>query len=102
MLAGLGHALAVLHERRDALRIARDLERSRANKGLFAYELGVIHSALGDVDKAFEWFTRAVNERSGWIAYVRVDPRLEALRRDPRFPRLVPDPTAGRRVEKHG
>jgi tetratricopeptide (TPR) repeat protein len=84
MLAGLGHALAVVDERHEALRIARDLERLRGEKGLFGYELGLIHAALGDSDRAFTWFRRAVEERSGWIAYVRVDPRLDSLRTDPR------------------
>ena len=94
MLAGLGHALAVLQDRPEARRIARDLERLRRDKGLFAYELGVISAALDDHDQAFEWFFRAVHERSGWIAYLRVDPRLDALRTDPRFDNLVLDVTA--------
>jgi TolB-like protein/tetratricopeptide (TPR) repeat protein len=88
MLAGLGHALAALQDRREALRVAKDLVRLRSSKGLFAYELGAIHAALGDHDEAFEWFTRAVQERSGWIAYLRVDPRLDDLHGDPRFDRL--------------
>jgi TolB-like protein/tetratricopeptide (TPR) repeat protein len=94
MLAGLGHALAVLQDRHEARRIAKDLERLRGDKGLFAYELGVISAALGDHGHAFEWLTRAVHERSGWIAYLRVDPRLDALHTDPRFNSLVLDATA--------
>lgn len=94
MLAGLGHALAVLQDRREAKRIAMDLERLRADKGLFAYELGVIRAALGDHDEAFAWFRRAVQERSGWISYLRVDPRLDVLQADPRFANLVADATA--------
>ena len=84
MLAGLGHALAVLNDRREALRIAHELERLRSDKGLFGYELGLIYAALGDHDRALTWFATAVQERSGWIAYIRVDPRLESLRADPR------------------
>jgi serine/threonine-protein kinase len=91
MLAGLGHALAVLQDRREALRIASDLERLRAGKGLFAYEIGTIRAALGDLDDAFTWFARAIQERSGWIAYLRVDPRLDALHHEPRFDRLFGD-----------
>ena len=89
MLAGLGHALAVLQDRDEAVRIAEELERVRGTKGLFAYELGVIRAALGDRDQAFEWLKRSVDERSGWIAYLRVDPRLEGLHADPRFVNLT-------------
>jgi TolB-like protein/tetratricopeptide (TPR) repeat protein len=89
MLAGLGHAVAVAQDRSEALRIANDLERRRADKGLFAYEIGVIHAALRDDEQAFEWFARAVAERSGWIAYLAVDPRLEDLKSDPRYATLI-------------
>jgi TolB-like protein/Tfp pilus assembly protein PilF len=85
MLAGLGHALAMVQDRREALRVAGDLERLRGDQGLFAYELGVIHAALGDHDRGFRWLRQAIKERSGWIAYLRVDPRLDHLHEDPRF-----------------
>jgi TolB-like protein len=88
MLAGLGHALAAIQDRKAAKQVVSNLERLRGDKGLFAYELGVIRAALGELDQAFVWFDRAVTERSGWIAYVRVDPRLDALHADPRFARL--------------
>jgi TolB-like protein/Tfp pilus assembly protein PilF len=89
MLAGLGHALAVSQNQREALRIVDELRRLRGQKGIFAYEVGVIHAGLGDRDAAFKWFSRAVGERSGWIAYLSVDPRLDVLRSDPRFKRLA-------------
>jgi TolB-like protein/Flp pilus assembly protein TadD len=90
MLAGLGHALAAGGDRRAALRVVQDLQRLRGDKGLFAYEVGVIHAALGQADDAFQWLAKAVEERSGWIAYLPRDPRLDALHADPRFPALRP------------
>jgi TolB-like protein/Tfp pilus assembly protein PilF len=94
MIAGLGHALAANQERREALRVVGDLEQLRGDKGLFAYEIGIIHAALGNRDDAFAWLTRAVRERSGWIAYLRVDPRLDALRSDPRYDSLFAEQRA--------
>ena len=91
MLAGLGHALASSRDRKKALTVARELERLRGDKGLFAYEIGLIQAALGDEDKAFAWLVRAVQERSGWIAYLRVDPRLDHLHDDLRFQNLLAD-----------
>jgi tetratricopeptide (TPR) repeat protein len=78
MLAGLGHALAAAGDRREALRVAQDLERLRGDKG-------VITAALGDHDAAFRRLADAVQERSGWVAYLRVDPRLDTLHSDPRY-----------------
>jgi hypothetical protein len=79
----------------DDRRIPRELTLRRrrqfhVGKGLFAYELAVIHAALGDQDAGFKWLALAVEERSGWIAYLRVDPRLDHLHTDPRFTRLIP------------
>jgi tetratricopeptide (TPR) repeat protein len=91
MLAGLGHALASSQDRKEALKVARELERLRGDKGLFAYEIGLIHAALDEDEKASAWLARAVQERSGWIAYLRVDPRLDRLHDDPTFKRLLVD-----------
>jgi TolB-like protein/Tfp pilus assembly protein PilF len=89
MLAGLGHVLAATQDRRAASRVIHDLEGMRGDKGLFAYEIGVIRAALGDHDEAFRWLSRAVQERSGWIAYLPRDPRLDQLHADPRFAGLL-------------
>jgi len=91
MLAGLGRALAVAEDRREALRVIDELRKLRGKKGMFAYEIGIIHAGLGERDDALEWLTRAVRERSGWVAYVSVDPRLDLLRADSRFKRLTID-----------
>jgi tetratricopeptide (TPR) repeat protein len=102
MLAGLGHALAANQDRRAAVRVMQDLQRLRGDKGLFAYEIAVIHSSLGQTDDAFLWLSRAVEERSGWIAYLPRDPRLDALHGDPRFAALQPVQSSTRgRVPHH-
>jgi serine/threonine-protein kinase len=89
MLAGLGHVLGVLQDRVGTLRIIDELKRLRGENGIFAYELGIIHAGLGDAERALQWLERAVKERSGWIAYVDVDPRLEMLHIEPRFAGLA-------------
>jgi len=54
-----------------------------------AYHVAAIYGALGDTDEAFEWLDRAYEERSPWIGYMNVDPRLDPLRSDPRFDALL-------------
>jgi hypothetical protein len=44
---------------------------------------------LGWKDQALTFLSRACEERSGWIAYLRVDPRLDLLRGDVRFVDLL-------------
>jgi hypothetical protein len=44
---------------------------------------------LGENDQAFEWLQKACEERSSWLIWLKVDPRLDSLRTDPRFMDLV-------------
>ena len=49
----------------------------------------LMHAGLGEADLAFEWLDRAVEDRRGWLAYLRVEPLLDPLRGDPRFGQLL-------------
>jgi TolB-like protein/Tfp pilus assembly protein PilF len=86
MQAWLAHALA----HHGAAQEARDLESKLAGKpGLFAYERALIRSALGERTEAFRLLEEAREDRSAWIAYIRLDPRLDPLRSDPAFAALL-------------
>jgi serine/threonine-protein kinase len=54
-----------------------------------SYEVALVHAALGDRTRAFEWLERAYAERSHSIALLRVDPALDPLRGDARFDALL-------------
>jgi hypothetical protein len=45
----------------------------------------LIHAGLEETDQAFEWLDRAENERDESFIHLKVDPRLDHLRTDPRF-----------------
>jgi hypothetical protein len=49
----------------------------------------MMHAGLNEADRAFEWLDRAVEDRRGWLAYLRVEPLLDPIRGDPRFGRLL-------------
>jgi len=51
--------------------------------------LAFAYAALGQPDRAFDLLNRAVADRSPTVLFIKVDPRLDPLRRDPRFARLV-------------
>jgi hypothetical protein len=48
-----------------------------------------LHTALGEADRAFEWLDQAIEDRRGWLAYLKVEPSLDPLRGDSRFGRLM-------------
>ena len=50
-----------------------------------AKRTGKIALALFAIDQALAYLTQAYHERSGWMTYLNVDPRLDPLRNDARF-----------------
>ncbi|HYK02872.1 MAG TPA: tetratricopeptide repeat protein [Thermoanaerobaculia bacterium] len=48
-----------------------------------------VHCALGETGRALEWLEGAVAARSGWLVYLRTEPRFDPLRGDARFEELV-------------
>jgi len=87
--AGLAHTYA-LAGRKDESRaiLARLVERARRE---FAPTFGIatIHACLGETDAAFEWLDQAFARRDGALSLVKVHPRLDGLRADPRFGALL-------------
>jgi tetratricopeptide (TPR) repeat protein len=83
--AGLGHLYAEAGETRRAIKILESLQQRSSTTYVPSYDIGLIHVGLGQADLAFEYLRRAHEERSGWLAYLRIDPRLDGIRGDPRF-----------------
>jgi len=54
-----------------------------------AYFFAKIFIGLGETDNAFDYLNKALEERYGLLAYMNVEPELEALRQDARFSELA-------------
>jgi tetratricopeptide (TPR) repeat protein len=52
---------------------------------LRAYTRATLHAALGEKDKAFDELNKAYENRESILSRLKVDPRLDTLRDDPRF-----------------
>jgi len=64
---------------------------SWAQEKPLAYEISTIYSALGDKPNAFLWLRKAFDEQSCWRSYIRVDPKIDNLRNDPKFQDFLKD-----------
>ena len=85
-LGALGHAYAVSGRRAEALKIVEQLSNPDAGGNeIPAFFIVLVYSGLGEKDKAFEWLERSYRDRSGSVRYLKVEPRLDPLRADPRF-----------------
>ena len=89
MLALLGHVYAVTGKRSEAQKIVGELNEQSKRMYVDPYFLAQIHTALGDRDRAFQELERAYDERSSWLVWLKVEPKFDSLRSDPRFANLV-------------
>jgi serine/threonine protein kinase/tetratricopeptide (TPR) repeat protein len=83
------HVLASCGKAEEAREILDDLVAKRDTQWVTAYEIAVIYALLGERDEAFHWLTQAEKENAVGLTYVRVDPRINSLRDDPRFGELL-------------
>ena len=87
--AGLGQVAARRGRLEEAEAVLKEMH-DRARSGYVSpVALTNLYTALGDADAAFDWLERAYRERRGWLAYLKVEPTLDPLRRDPRFQGLL-------------
>ena len=89
LIAWLAHARAVTGDHdgaHDRLARWRRLDRTRY---LPPFHLAIAHVGLGDLDAAFSLLEAATVEGDPALTNLAVEPRLEPLRSDPRYARLL-------------
>jgi TolB-like protein len=86
--AHLGYALALAGRREEAERINAELKELAQARYVSSYYFAMIHLGLGENDEAFARLESAYEERSGFMAFIKVEPLLDPLRSDPRFAHL--------------
>jgi tetratricopeptide (TPR) repeat protein len=77
--------LARQGRRKEAQKIAIELNQIRKAQYVDAYYMAILLDALGDRDQAFQELERAYHEKSVGLFMLDVDPKLDELRKDSRF-----------------
>jgi eukaryotic-like serine/threonine-protein kinase len=86
---GLAHLEAASGNVAEARRILAELTATRASRVVSAWGIAALHASLGDADDAFRWLETAIEERAAGMILLRVHPRLDPIRSDPRYWPLV-------------
>jgi Flp pilus assembly protein TadD len=86
---GLAHLAASRGDTDEARRMLAELTDARSRRVVSAWGIAALHASLGDVEEAFAWLETAVKEGSTGLIFLRVHPRLDAIRKDPRYGALV-------------
>lgn len=85
-LALLGEAYAAAGASDEAEKILQELT---AQRHVTAYFVSRIYAALGNKDEALKCLETGYPERCEWMPLLKVDPRFDGLRSDPRFQDLA-------------
>jgi len=88
-LTALGRSFALAGDSQQAAEVKRKIEHFSGKSFLWPYDAALFYAALGDNDRAFEWLAKDQQMRDGWLLWLNVDPRLSALRSEPRFIELI-------------
>jgi len=88
-LAWLAHAQALGGSRDEAAALVSRLESVAESSYVSGYHLALAHTGLGNRDAAFDLLARACADRDPSVINVAVEPRFEALHRDPRYAALL-------------
>jgi TolB-like protein/DNA-binding winged helix-turn-helix (wHTH) protein/Flp pilus assembly protein TadD len=84
-LTEMAYALAAAGRQTEARKILRRLEERSKLTFVPAYNLAIIHIALNEEEVAMRYMQQAFEHQDWALVVIAVEPRLDPLRRDPRF-----------------
>ena len=88
-LGSLGYAYAHAGRISDARKLLAELQELAQKAYVPPVSTGLIHLALGEIDRSFDWLEKAVDERDGAIFTLSAEPICDLLRPHARFQALL-------------
>ena len=85
LTAMLAHTHAIAGHRTEALELLDALRAEAASRYISPYDIAVIYAGLGDTPNALAQLRAAYDDRSAWMVFLNVDPRLDGLRHEVGF-----------------
>jgi TolB-like protein/Tfp pilus assembly protein PilF len=84
-LSGLGHAYALAARTREAQQILDQLLQLSKERYVSPYNIAVIYTGLKQSGPALDMLEQACDYRDVWLVWLKVNPRFDSLRAEPRF-----------------
>jgi tetratricopeptide (TPR) repeat protein len=87
--SALGHAYGISGAKTRAREILDEIKTLATRQYVPSYDIAIVYLGMGDKEEAYRWLQKALDERSAWMVYLNIDPRLDNLRSESRFKLLV-------------
>ncbi len=88
-IAIIGYVYASAGRRDEARKVLGQLEELSKRKYVPPFFVAIIYVGLGEKDRAFEWLEKAYQERNPNLVNLKVQPKFDAIRSDPRYADLL-------------
>ena len=88
-LSSLGYALARSGKQPEARAVLDGLLKLSTERHVSPHNIALIYNGLGERDKALAWLERAFEQRDPRMVFLKVYPKWNNLRADPRFQDLM-------------
>ncbi len=88
-VAALAHAYALASRQLEMEKLLEELKAESKRRYVSSYLFAEIYAALDDKTLAFEWLENAREERYPYMVLLKLWPKLDPLRTDPRFADLL-------------
>jgi len=85
MVSALANAYARSGNKAEAEKIVAELAKASTKQYVSPYYFAVAYAGLGQTETALDWLEKAYSDRSNGLVFLKVEPALDVLRREPRF-----------------
>jgi len=85
----LAHARAATGDIESAQKILDKMLQTAERRYVKPYFIAMCYLAVGDHDKAFEWFERSIDAQDEWMIWFGTEPKLDPIRKDPRYKTIL-------------
>ncbi len=89
MTAALGYSQALAGNRKEAEKILGELKEVLPPRYVSSYSIALIYFVLGKREQALDWLEKGYEEKAFFMIWLKVDPRWDSLRSEPRFVSLL-------------
>lgn len=88
-VAQIGVSLGLAGEKKEALRIIRELQDISGKRYVSPYGVAQIYATLNDKEQTYKSLETAFHDRAVWMSYLAVDPVFDSIRSEDRFRGLL-------------